>query len=117
MYEVLWQKVGMVVFTMAQETIEAIRSAELAAEQSERDAAAQCEGILAEAQKQANELYNKMIREAKEKAGSGLETAQRQGDSLAADALRQAENEMDILRKISMNKEQAAVQLILSELV
>lgn len=102
---------------MAQETIDAIRSAELAAEQKERETEAECERIIADAQIQGNEVYNKMIREAKEKARSVLEAAQRQGESLTADAMRQSEKEIEVLRKTSADKEQAAIQMILAELV
>lgn len=102
---------------MAQETIEAIRQAELAAEQTEKNVASEGDKIIAQAKAEAAETIMQLTKDAKEKAADALASAKKQSDSMMADALHLVEQELSTLRDAAKAKEPQAVQLILSELI
>lgn len=102
---------------MAQETIESIRRAELAAEQAEKDARLQAEEIVAKAHKDARELMESMTREARGKALTALEETGIKSDAQMSEALRQGEQEVRKLGEAVSAQESQAVKMILSELI
>lgn len=102
---------------MAQDTIEAIRSAELAAEQMEKDAAGEGDEVIRRAQAAAKEIVAEAVREAQAAAQAALATAAEQGKVTMANALREAEQELTALNAAALEKEPQAIQMILSELI
>ena len=107
----------MVVVSLSKEALEAIRGAEQKADQMGKDAPAKSDKIIADARNEANSRYEKRISEARGKAGSDLEAAKQQGENLIAEALRQAEKETETLRTSAEEKEQKAIQWILSNIL
>lgn len=102
---------------MAKETIEAIRQAELAAEQTEKDAAGQAEDIVAKAQQTAKDTIATLTQQAKSVAAQAAKQAGKQGEDMAAAALREAEQELTALRETAKEKTPGAVARVLSELI
>ena len=101
---------------MAQETINTIREAELAADQLEKDATEKGNRILQEAKRKAEELYYKITEEARTKAEAKLTAAQQQGDQIIARELELGDKEIEGMVKVAAAKETEAVKLVLSEL-
>lgn len=102
---------------MAQETIETIRQAELAAEQAEKAAADEAEQIVAKAHEEAKETIASMTREAREKAAAALDEAGAQGDTMMTEARREVEQDVAKLGESVAVREEQAIKLILSELI
>jgi vacuolar-type H+-ATPase subunit H len=107
----------MVVNIMVKVTIEAIRRAEQQADQLEKAAAASAKDIIADAHTKAREAYEKTLSNARALAQAKLEESKQQGRNLIANALRQAEKESESLKQSALKKEQAAIDLILSEII
>lgn len=106
-----------VVVELAKEAVEAIRRAEQEADQIVKDASAKGAKMIADAKNEANGRYEKRISEAREKARIDLEAAGQQGADLITKTLRQAEKETESLRKSAEEKEQTAIQWILSNIL
>ncbi|MCC8027015.1 MAG: hypothetical protein LIP16_17165 [Clostridium sp.] len=102
---------------MAQETIDAIRKAEAAAEAEEKDAAKAAEEIVAQARIQAAELKADMTRRAREAAAGREEDAKTQGEAMIQAARTEEVSELENLRSQVAGKQEQAVKLILSELL
>lgn len=102
---------------MAIETVEAIRQAELNAVQIEKDANQQKEAILLQAELEKDEIISSMTKEALAKSKQDIEIAQRQSEERVEKAIMQAEQEIIMLKEMVKNKEQAAIQLVLEEVI
>ena len=84
---------------MAQETIEAIRQAEASAEAAEKEAANEAEAIVAEAKANAEE------------------EARAQGEQMLAEAGAEESRALQALQDAVAQKQQKAVEVILTELL
>ena len=102
---------------MAKETVKAVRSAELSAVQIEKEAEQKKEAILLEAQQNAKSIIVSMTKEAQSKAERGLLEAQEQGVAIMEAGKQRAMNQIRLLTEMVKNKEQAATQLVLSNVV
>lgn len=99
---------------MANETVQAVRQAELKAAQTEKEAVQKKEKILSEAHQNAKELISSMTKDALEKAEKELAAANRQGEKLIEAAIAKAQNEVIIMKEMVKSKEAAAKKLVLS---
>jgi vacuolar-type H+-ATPase subunit H len=102
---------------MASEAVQAVRQAEGNAEQIEKEALKKKEIILQNANEEASSIVDNMMKEELMKAEAALEQAWIQGDVLMAEAIKRAEREADLLKERIKTKDQAAVQLVLSEII
>lgn len=102
---------------MAMETVEAIRKAESIALQTEEAAAKERDAILKKAHQDAAETISQMTEQAQVKAKKALEEAQCQGEAFVESACQRAEEEIARLKDAVRAKEQAAIALVISELV
>ena len=81
---------------MAQETIDAIRQAEAAAEATEKNAVKQAEAIVAEAKAQGVQLKADMTSAAREAAARAEEDAKAQGEQMMQAAQAEEVKELEI---------------------
>ena len=102
---------------MAQETIDAIRQAEAAAEAAEKDAEKQAEAIVAEAKAQGLQLKADMTSDARKAAARAEEDAKAQGEQMMQAAEAEEVKVLETLRNAVAEKQQQAVKVILSELL
>jgi vacuolar-type H+-ATPase subunit H len=102
---------------MAKEMVQAVRQAELKAAQMERDSAAKREAILNEAQQNAKTLITSMTKEASAKAAKELKSARLKEAETLESARIKAENEVILIREMMKGKEQAVIDLVLSEII
>ena len=102
---------------MAKETVQAIRQAELNALQIEKDTNAKCEAILLKANEEAKDLIASKVKQALLVADQNKKQAQKEGEELVKAAVLRGEQEIMSLREMAKNKEQAAIDLILSEVI
>ena len=106
-----------VVISMNQNTVQTIRDAELAAEETAKKAALERESILAKAKSDCAQSASKMISDAKARAAVEVEQARLLGEGLQKEALTAAESKIDGLRAQAQSRRKEALNLILSELV
>jgi len=102
---------------MAKETVQAVRQAELNAVQIEKDANTQREAILLEAQQNAKTMITSMTKEAIAKAESDLGAAKHQGTETLEAAKLRAETEVLLIKEMIKEKEQSAIDLVLSNVI
>lgn len=102
---------------MALESVQAVRQAELKAAQIEKDASAQREALLADAKQKAKDLADTRMKEAHAKAENDLKAAERRSMELLEEAKKKAEKEVIFMKELVKNKEQAAIELVLSNLI
>jgi len=102
---------------MAKETVEAVRQAELKAQEKEKEALGKKEAILSEAEKKAKELIASMTKQAYAKADKDLEKAKSRADEIINEAKLRSEKEILIIRELAKMKEESAISLILSEVL
>lgn len=102
---------------MAKETVQAVREAELNAAKIEKDAAVKSEAMILKAQEDAKLLIAGKTREALLKADEMKKQAQQEGAELIESAALRAEQEILLLKEVVKSKEQAAIDLILSEVL
>ena len=102
---------------MAQETIDAIRQAEAAAEAAEREAVKEAEAIVAKAKAQALQIKTEMTKSARDNAARAEEDARVQGEQMLAAAGAEEGKELEALRQAVAEKQHKAVDVILSELL
>ncbi|MGB8452637.1 MAG: hypothetical protein WCD89_09915 [Anaerocolumna sp.] len=102
---------------MAIEIVQAVRQAEQEAARLEKEASFQAEAIIQKANEDAKSLISSMIREILVKAEKDLEQVQLQGSELTVTAVQKAEKEILLLKEIVKSKEQAAIDLVLSEVI
>lgn len=102
---------------MAKETVQAIKNAELSAAKLENEANRKKEEILLTAQQDAKKLISSMTNEMQEKAGRDMaETVQRSKAVMEAARLN-AEKEIELLKEMVKSKEQAAIDLVISNVI
>lgn len=102
---------------MEQETMKAIREAELAAEKIEKDAAAEGTSIVAQAKTEAAQTVEAAVAEEKAKAAETLESARKKGETMQHAALDAVKQEVASLHSVAKGKSSQAKKLILSELI
>lgn len=102
---------------MAKETVQAVRNAELKAAQIEKDAVQKKEEILSKAQQEARGLIASTTKDAQAKADKALAEAEKSGAGLIEAAKLNAEKEILLLKEMVKNKEQAAIDLVLSNVI
>jgi len=102
---------------MAKETVEAVRQAELNAAQIEKEAIKKKDEILLKAQEDAKITISTMTKEALTNAEQDLEQAQSQGVEFMNNAVQRVEQEIRLLKEMVKSKEQAAIDLVLSEVI
>lgn len=102
---------------MPKETVQAVRKAELSAAQIEKDALAQKEAILLEAQQNAKALVTSKVKEAQAKAEKDFKEVDRRSLESIEDAKLKAESEVLQLKKSIKNKEQVAIDLVLKKVL
>lgn len=106
-----------VVKQLAKETIDAVRQAELTAEQTERAAAQEADRIVAKAKLDAKQTVTDLTKNAKEKALAELAAARAQGDELVAKAVAEVQEDCRRLREAAAAKQAQATEAILAELI
>ena len=102
---------------MAKETVQAVRNAELSAVKKEKEVIQKKEAILVEAQQTAKKIIASMTNKAQDKAGRDLEEAVRQGVELTESAKQKVEKEICFIKEMVKSKEQAAIDLVISNVV
>lgn len=102
---------------MAKETVQAVRQAELNAVNIEKEAAVKSEAIVSKALEEAKSMIAAKTKEALFNAEEMKKQAQSEGAALIESAVLRAEQEILLLKEVVKSKEQAAIDLILSELV
>ena len=102
---------------MAKETIDAVRQAELAAEQTEKAAVQEADRLVAQAKLDAKQAVADLTKSAKEKAQAELSAARRQGDELIAKAVAEVQQDCSRLRETAAAKDAEATTAILAELI
>jgi len=102
---------------MAKETVQAVRQAELNATQKEREAIEKKEAIISEAQQNAKIMVTDMTKEALEKAERNLTFANQRGIEMMEAAKQKAENEVLLMKEMAKGKEEAAINLVLSNVI
>ena len=102
---------------MAQEIIEAIRKAEIAAEVDEKEASKQAELIIAGAEEQAKADKTARIQAANAARQQADAAARAQVEQMMEAAKAEMEAEGERLRKAARARQQQAVQAILEELL
>lgn len=102
---------------MAKETVQAVRQAELNAAQIEKEAFVKKEAILLEAQQNAKTMITSMTREAIAKAESDISAARHRGTENLEAARIKAEKEVLLIKEMIKGKEQAAINLVLSNVI
>ena len=93
---------------MAQETIDAIRQAETAAEAAEKEAVKEAEAIVAEAKAQAAQMKAEMTKSARESAVGAEEDAKAQSEQMMQAAGAEEGKDLEALQKavVRNNKRQ-----------
>lgn len=102
---------------MAKETVQTIRKAEIAATEAEKEALKKKEAIILEAQQKASEMTDAMINGVQDKAQKEYEKAVQKGREMTEAARLGAEREISILKELVKNKEEAAIDLVISTVV
>lgn len=106
---------NMVVKIMADETVQAVRNAEINAEQIEKDAFAECERIKKQADTDSKNILEKLLTKAKAKAQDALIDAKKQGEIISTEAQKEAAAEIEALKISAQSKEEKAIKAIVAE--
>lgn len=102
---------------MAKEIVQAVRQAELNAVEKDKEALLVKEKILSEAQQEAKTLIATMAKRANDTAERALELANQQGVAMIEEAKKRADKEVIIMKEMAKNKEEAAINLVLSNVI
>lgn len=102
---------------MAIEIVQAISQAEQEAARLEKEASAKAEAIIQQAKEDGKSLITAMTNEVLGKTKQDLEKAELQGKELMITAVQRAEKEIVLLKEIVKSREQAAIDLVLSEVI
>jgi F0F1-type ATP synthase membrane subunit b/b' len=102
---------------MAIESVQAVRRAEVNAAQIEKEASAKRESILEEAKQKAKVLVTSRVKEAQAKAEDDLNKAGRRSMEIMEEAKVKAEKEVIFMKELVKNKEQAAIDLVLANVI
>ena len=102
---------------MATKIIDAVKQAELKAQQAEKQASLQCEQILQDARRQAEQETNAMLQKAKREAQTMVDEAKRQSNGMEQGTQSTIASQIESMRQKALGRQDKAVQLILSELI
>ncbi len=102
---------------MAKETVQAVRQAELNAAEKEKEALLEKEKILSDAKQEAKTLIAKMTKQALDVAEHNLFLANQQGVEMMDAAKKRADNEVLLMKEMAKNKEEVAINLVLSNVI
>lgn len=102
---------------MAIESVQAVRRAEVNAAQLEKETLAKKEAILEEARQKAKALVTSRVKEAQAKAEDDLNKAGRRSTEILEEAKIKAEKEVIFMKELVKNKEQAAIDLVLANVI
>lgn len=102
---------------MVEQTIQAIRETEAKAGAIVKDAEVQCKNILEDASQEARTHKADQLEKTLRKAESMMEDAKVQGTQTWQEAAATVENEIKVLKGLASEKEEAAVSLVISQLV
>jgi V/A-type H+/Na+-transporting ATPase subunit G/H len=102
---------------MAKETVQAVRKAELNAAQLEKDSLLKRDAILREVEEEAKNLISLKTKEAILKAEADLEQAELAGKEIMNKAIVRANQEILMMEGLVKGKEQAAIDLVLKEIM
>lgn len=102
---------------MAQEMIQAIRQAEISAEQIEKSAVLESESVIRQAHIEADAIIASMTDESKKKADAAIAQARLEGETMMKEALEGIAQEIEVLKSSSKANESEAIKLILSEIL
>ena len=102
---------------MAQETIQAVRQAELKAEETEKAAQQQLEAMRKAAQEKARQLKEEMTKAVKADSMETFTLAKEQGEAIIQAAEKDVQQEISLLREKAEQKQGQAISLILDQLV
>lgn len=102
---------------MALETVQAVRQAELKAEEKEREALQKKEAIITQAKQNATTIVSSMTKEAMVKAELELNNAIKKGEDILEASRLKANNEVNLMKEMVKEKEQSAIHLIFSNLL
>ena len=102
---------------MEQKTLEAVREAELAAAETERNAAKRRDAILDQAGRDAAKLTADAISEARTQAAAVLEAARAEGERMQREAEQSVQQEVEALRASVNARRDEARRLVLAQLL
>ncbi len=102
---------------MAKEAVQAVRQAEMNAADIEKEAIRKKEVIITETQQKARDLIASATSQATTKAEQNLALAEQKGKELLEAARQKAEDEITLLKEIAKNKEEAAISIVLSNII
>jgi V/A-type H+-transporting ATPase subunit G/H len=103
--------------TMAKETVEAVRQAEINAAKLEYEATMNKEEMIQKALEDAKSLLSTCMKEALATSAKELEQTSIANDNLMKEAVLRAEQEINILKELVKSKEEAATLLVLGEVI
>lgn len=102
---------------MAMKTVKLVKEAEEKAADTERDARIKRDEIISRAQEKSKDIMTTMANEALQNAEKAFELADKDHEAIIQKAVKDSENEIGMLKEISRNKEQIAIQLVLSKII
>lgn len=101
---------------MAFDTIDRVLQAERSADEAEKKAAVESDGIVAKAENEAMDLKDELEKKSKEKAKQETDAAKAEADEVLTRAKQEADALINDLKSSVSSKEEAAVKLILDEI-
>lgn len=102
---------------MAKETVQAVRKAEVNAERMVKEALSKKEAIISEATQKAKELSASMLKETQMNAEKEIKDAVLRSNHILEEAKKKAEKEVQLLIELAKGKEQAGIDLVVSNVV
>ena len=101
---------------LAFDTIDRVLQAERSADEAEKKAAVESDGIVAKAENEAMDLKDELEKKSKEKAKQEIDAAKAEADEVLTRAKQEADALINDLKSSVSSKEEAAVKLILDEI-
>lgn len=102
---------------MPQGTIQAVRDAELRAEETEKTARQERENIAKAAKEQARAVREEMTRSVRDGAAQVSERAKAQGEAMLRAAEQEVQQDVTVLRDKAAQKQPQAIAMILDRLI
>ncbi|MBQ7464762.1 MAG: hypothetical protein IJS86_07870 [Lachnospiraceae bacterium] len=101
---------------LAFDTIDRVLQAERNADEAEKNAAVESDGIVAKAENEAMDLKDELEKKSKEKAKQEIDAAKAEADEVLTRAKQEADALINDLKSSVSSKEGTAVKLILDEI-
>ena len=101
---------------LAFDTIDRVLQAERSADEAEKNAAVESDGIVAKAENEAMDLKDELEKKSKEKAKQEIDAAKAEADEVLTRAKQEADALINDLKSSVSSKEGTAVKLILDEI-